>query len=268
MFIPPLQLNSFLEVIPAWLPVVTTSIGICLLFLGMSHHYLSVYFSHWPAYNEQVGVMVAGCFTASVLFGTYLTIIKSDLALLFIFFTFISGRLIQGAVAARIIQKILDAISNGSSRGAPRGLLQWLYYNVSNIFDYLVRMFKDRLIIFIATGVISTYTFLSIAAVFVIGDGDIFKAIKRFWVGFLLLTIAGLSFDFRHFSHRLPTAAALGLVIATSGAFLYSPVGFSNLTVALSPYISNPIPDWMRLPLGAFGFFMGTLFWSIFYIKE
>jgi hypothetical protein len=58
------------------------------------------------------------------------------------------------------------------------------------------------------------------------------------------------------------------MVLATSGAFLYSPVGFSTFTAALAPYLNNPIPDWMRWPLGVAGFVFGIIFWAIFYSKK
>jgi hypothetical protein len=254
-----LQVSSFLEVVPAWLPVVTISGGICLLFAGMSNEYLSYYVGHWSAYKPQIGFLLTVALTGSIVGATYVTVIQADLVLLFVFFTFISGQLIQGAVAARIIQKVLDALtrSEGETEG---GLLsRWIGYVVNKV--------KDRLIIIAVTGIISTHTTLSILAVFVIGDGRMLEAIERFWTGFLLLTIAGLSFDFRYFAHRLSWTVALGLVVAASGAFLYSPVGFSNLTAGLAPYLDNPVPDWMRLPLGAFGFFAGVMFWAIFYVK-
>ncbi|SDM14315.1 hypothetical protein SAMN04487949_1018 [Halogranum gelatinilyticum] len=269
----PLQLATFLEVLPAWLPVVTISLGICLLLTGMSNQYLSSYIGHWPAYNGLVGVVLTGSITGSVAGATYLTIVRSDLLLLFVFFTFVSGQLIQGAVAARVIEKIVTVLSEISKAvsgeaGGPgqHGSATVRHYLTLGV-EYLVGKMKDRLLIFLVTGVISAYTTLTIVAVFVVGDGHVLEAIERFWTGFLLLTIAGVAFDFRYFAHRVSYTAALGLVIAASGAFLYSPVGFSNLTGALAPYLENPIPDWMRLPLGAFGFFAGVVLWSFFYMK-
>jgi len=258
----PLQVASFLEVVPAWLPVITVSLGVCLLLFGMGERYIAAHLSHWKAYTERTGVLLAGSLTGSISGATYLTVRQSELTLLFIFFTFISGQLIQGAVAARIIQKIIDFFRpTDAGRDSDRSFL-------SRGYAFVKGKIKDRLIIVAATGVLSIYMVLSILSVFVLGSGEPLEAIERFWTGFLLLTIASLVFDFRYFAHRLSWPAALGLVIAASGAFLYSPVGFSSVTTALAPYLDNPLPDWMRLPLGAFGFFAGVVFWAIFYLKD
>ncbi|WP_148709179.1 hypothetical protein [Haloarcula quadrata] len=258
----PLQVASFLEVVPAWLPVVTVSLGVCLLLFGMGEQYIGAHIGHWKAYTERTGALLAGSLTGSIAGATYLTIRQAELTLLFIFFTFISGQLIQGAVAARIIQKIIDFFKpSDGGEGSDQSLL-------ARGYAFAKAKIKDRLIIVAVTSVLSTYMTLSILSVFVLGSGEPLEAIERFWTGVLLLTIAGIAFDFRYFSHRLSWPAALGLVVATSGAFLYSPVGFSNVTTALAPYLDNPLPDWMRLPLRAFGFFAGVVFWALFYIKE
>jgi hypothetical protein len=257
-----LQVASFLEVVPAWLPVLTVSLGICLLLFGMSEQYFAAHLGHWKAYTRRNGILLSGSLTSSVAGATYLTIRQAEMTLLFIFFTFISGQLIQGAVTARVIQKISDFLKS------PDSALKKGQGTLSRAYRFVKMKIRDRLIIFLVTFVLTTHTVLSILSVFILGSGEPLEAIKRFWTGFLLLTVAGLTFDFRYFSHRLSWPAALGLVIAASGAFIYSPVGFSNVTTALAPYLNNPLPDWMRLPLGAFGFFAGVVFWAIFYLKE
>jgi hypothetical protein len=257
-----LQVASFLEVVPAWLPVVTVSLGVCLLLFGIAEQYIGAHIGHWRAYTERNGILLASSLTGSIAGATYITIRQSELTLLFIFFTFISGQLIQGAVAARVIQKIIDFFRpTDGGNDSDQSLLARGYALIKS-------KIKDRLIIVAVTGVLLTYMTLSILSVFLLGSGEPLEAIERFWTGFLLLTITGLAFDFRYFAHRLSWPAALGLVVSASGAFLYSPVGFSSVTTALAPYLDNPLPDWMRLPLGAFGFFAGVVFWAIFYLKK
>ena len=191
----PIQLASFLEVVPAWLPVATVSLGVCLLLFGMGEQYIAAHLSHWKAYTERTGVLLAGSLTGSIAGATYLTVRQAELTLLFILFTFISGQLIQGAVAARIIQKIIDFFGpNDLGRNSDRSLL-------SQGYEFIIGKIKDRLIIVAVTSVLSTHMTLSILSVFVLGSGEPLEAIERFWTGFLLLTIAALAFDFRYFAH-------------------------------------------------------------------
>lgn len=257
--IAPLQLSSFLEVIPAWLPPATISGGFLILFTGMSREYYKRSFGHWRSYSPQFVAVSVVCLTLSIAGALYVTIQQNDLVLLFVFFTFLSGRIIQGAIAARIIQKILDFFfaESNSSKSLP-----------ARAYEYIKNKIRERAILLFSTGIITVYTTLSIVAVYTIGNGETIEAIERFWVGFFFLTITGLVFDFRHFAHRISWTAAIGLVIATTGAFLYSPAGFSSFTVALAPYLENPVPDWMRLPLGAAGSLFGVMLWAIFYTKE
>jgi hypothetical protein len=255
----PLQLSSFLEVIPAWLPPVTISGGFIILLTGVGKEYFKRIFNHWRMLSPQfIGISVV-CFSLSTAAAAYITIQQHELTLLFVFFTFMSGRVIQGAIAARIIQKVLDFFFSESS--SSKSLLVKSY-------EYIKSKIRERAILLFSTGIITVYTILSIVAVYTIGNGETIEAIERFWVGFFFLTITGLVFDFRHFAHRISWTAAIGLVIATTGAFLYSPAGFSSFTVALAPYLENPVPDWMRLPLGAAGSLFGVMLWAIFYTKE
>lgn len=257
--IAPLQLSSFLEVIPAWLPPATISGGFLLLLSGMGKEYYKRFFTHWRSYSPQFAAVSVVCMTLSIAGALYVTVLQNELVLLFVLFTFISGRIIQGAVAARLLQKVLDFFLTSSNDSEPLFI---------KIYNYIKNNIKQRLILVLSTTIIITHTTLSIFAVYTIGSGETIEAIERFWVGFFFVTITGLVFDFRHFAHRITWTASIGLIIATTGAFLYSPAGFSTFTAALAPYLSNPIPDWMRLPLGAAGFLFGVILWAVYYTKR
>jgi hypothetical protein len=263
-----LQLTAFLQVIPSWLPTVAICIGVYMMLVGMSNHYLKSYVGHVPQYTSVLGGIVVISLSTSIASATYVSVIKQDMVLLFVFFSFVSGRMIQGAIAARIIQKVHTFFFGASDGDGSDGLFGKLKDSASKAWSFVWSKIKDRILILIVTVIIVSQTTLSIFAVYAFGDGQVVRAIERFWIGFFFLTVAGITFDFRYFAHRISWTAALGLVIATAGSFLYSPVGFSNLTSVLGPYLENPVPDWMRLPLGAFGFLAGVVFWAIFYRKH
>jgi hypothetical protein len=229
--------------------------------------------SHWPEYTPVIGRLSATALAGSVAGAAYVTLQQADLILLFAFLIFMSGRFIQGAITVRLFQKIVDFIqentSYGSSSNPRKNASQTDVIDViKRGASYIGSKFRDYVVILLATGTITIHTTMSIAAVYLLGSGSTIEAIERFWTGFFLLTAVGLAFDFRHFAHRLSWIAAFGMVLATSGAFLYSPVGFSTFTAALAPYLNNPIPDWMRWPLGVAGFVFGIIFWAIFYSKK
>lgn len=256
----PLQITSFLEVIPVWLPPVAITTGFFLISIGMTTEYFEGMFGHWDSYSPPFAFIGVVCLTSSIASAMYVSIRNQDMTLLFVLFTFMSGRIIQGAIAARIMQKVAEFFFSDSG-SSNTGL-------ISKLYDYVKTKVRERVVLFVTISIILLHTSLSIAAVYVIGSGSTIEAIERFWIGFFFLTIAGMVFDFRHFAHRIPWTAAIGLIIATTGAFLYSPVGFSTFVGALAPYLENPIPDWMRLPLGAVGFLFGVLIWAVFYTKE
>lgn len=254
-----LQLSSVLEVIPGWLPSLTIAAGFSLLSIGMAERYLHGYFGHWEEYSRPLVLFASGCLAASVAGATYVTIRTHDLDLLFVLFIFAGGRFVQGAISARLLQRILNWLFVGTSSSK-----NWL----RRAYEYVASKLRERLVVLLATGLVTTYTFLSIAAVFVLGSGAPTEAIERFWIGTYFLVVIGLVYDFRHFAHRISWTAAIGLLVATAGAVLYSPVGFSSFTDVIAPYLDTPIADWMRWPLGAIGFLFGVVFWGLFYVKS
>jgi hypothetical protein len=263
-----LQLTAFLEVIPSWLPTAAICTGVYMMLIGMSNHYLKSYVGHVPQYTTVLGGIMVICLSTSIAGATYVSVIKQDMVLLFVFFCFVSGRMIQGAIAARIYQKVHDFFFGSSDGEDNDSLIGKLKNSASKVPAFVWSKLKDRLLIVTVSLIIISHTALNIFAVYAWGSGQVVQAIERFWIGFFFLTVAGITFDFRYFAHRISWTAALGLVIATAGAFLYSPVGFSNLTSVLGPYLENPVPDWMRLPLGAFGFLAGVVLWAIFYRRH
>lgn len=255
-----LQITSFLKVIPVWLPPVAIASGFLLVSIGMGAEYFERLFGHWSSYSPPFAFFGVVCLTGSIASAMYVSINRQNLTLLFVFFTFMSGRIIQGAIAARIIQKIAKLLFSDSDVSGS-GL-------VSKVYHYIIKKLKQRAIVFVTTFIIIAHTSLSISAVYVIGTGNAVEAIERFWMGFFFLTISGMVFDFRHFAHRISWTAAIGLIIAITGAFLYNPVNFSAYASVLGPYLENPVPEWIRLPLGAVGFLFGVLIWAVFYTKE
>jgi hypothetical protein len=267
MFIPsfsplPLQLSAFLEVIPGWLPPATVATGFFLLTVGMTREYMQGLLGDWESYSSTLVVVSVVSLASATAGAVYVTLIRFDLILLFVLFTFISGRIVQGAITARIIQKLLDFfVFDSGDSGNDKGYLR-------AAGEYLWSKLRDRLIIMTATIILTTTTAVSILDVYYAGSGETVEAVRRFWIGLFFLTLAGLIFDFRYFAHRVSWLPAFGLVVATAGAFLYSPAGFSSFTTVLAPYLDNPIPDWMRLPLGALGFVFGVIIWAIFYLNR
>jgi len=270
----PLQVTSFLEVVPPWLPPVAIATGHILLLVGMGSQFFDGKLGHWSAYSSAIGRLCAILLTASVAIASYITVLGEDLVLSFAFLTFMSGRFIQGAITLRFVQKILDFVNEQFTEDAAfrkrtqTDIVAKSRNLVGSGVEFVGSKIRDYIVILAATGLITTHTSLSIVSVYVFGDGSTLEAVERFWTGFFILTTVGLAFDFRHFAHRLSWVAAFGMVIATAGAFLYSPVGFSTLTAGLAPYLDNPVPDWMRWPLGAAGFLFGALFWMIFYSRK
>ncbi|KAA9400665.1 hypothetical protein Har1131_18430 [Haloarcula sp. CBA1131] len=263
-----LQVTAFLEVLPSWLPTVAICTGVYMMLVGMSNHYLESYVGHVPQYTSVLGSIIVISLSTSIAGATYVSVIKQEMVLLFVFFAFVSGRMIQGAITARIIQKVYGFFFGLSGEDSSDSLGGTLKDSASKVWWFVWSKIKDRILIITVSMIIVSQTTLSIFAVYAFGDGQLIRAIRRFWIGFFFLTVAGITFDFRYFAHRISWTAALGLVIATAGSFLYSPAGFSNLTSVLGPYLENPVPDWMRLPLGAFGFLAGFVFWAIFYRKH
>ncbi|WP_323677556.1 hypothetical protein [Halorubellus sp. PRR65] len=260
----PLQLTSFLNLIPAWLPTATLSAGTVLVLFGLTRRYVTSAdgpLSSLPYHGYPLIITV----TLSVAAATYTVIQRFDMTLLFVVQIFFTGRLIQGALTARIIGKVIDAIEEIHASLTTSTTKLHSQSLPERAYSYILTKLKDRLTIIIATGIISTYTTISVLAVFLIGDGVISTAIKRFWIGYFFLITAGLVFDFRHFAHRLPLLAGVGLIIAIVGAFLYQPVSFSAYLTQLGPYLETPIPDWARYPISAIGFLCGFLFWALFY---
>lgn len=256
----PAQLTAFLEVLPAWLPPVAIGGGFVLLAVGVGREYVRGVFGDWSTYSPVFAAVSVGCLGVSTAGAVYVTVRTADLVLLFVFFTFVAGRVIQGAIAAKIVQKLLDFLVFDSGSGDGRYLRRAVAYVVSKL--------EDRLVIGVATGVITTVTALSILGVYLVGSGETIEAVRRFWIGFFFLTVATLVFDFRYFAHRISWLPAFGLVLATAGAFLYSPAGFSSFTSVLAPYLENPLPDWTRLPLGVAGFVLGVVLWAVFYLDR
>jgi hypothetical protein len=242
--------------------------------IGMVTQYLDGKMGHWPVYSPTIGRLSAVLLTVSIAIASYITVLREDLVLLFAFLIFMSGRFIQGAISLRLVQKVLDFFENAISddspnkRGDQTGVVGQSMRLIRNSAAFLKSKAADYIVIFTATTFITTLTTLSIVSVYVFEGGSTIEAVERFWTGFFLLTTVGLAFDFRHFAHRLSSVAAFGMVIATAGAFLYSPVGFSDLTTGFAPYLDNPVPDWLRWPLGSAGFLFGMLFWMIFYSKK
>ncbi|WP_152042100.1 hypothetical protein [Salinigranum salinum] len=255
----PFQISAFIEVLPPWLPPVAMAAGFFLLLVGLIDEILYGYFGHWAEYNRPVMLAVSVFFTVSIGGAGYQTIHAQQLTLLFALMTFIGGRLIQGAVAAQLGQKLINSVLSGSS-GSGR--------TVNQIVGHIVSSIRQRAILLLVSGTIVVYTGASITVVVLFNTGGTRAVVERFWLGMFFLTMAELAYDFRNFAHRISWIAAIGLMIATAGAFLHSPAGFSNLTVVLTPYLSNPIPDWMRLPLGTIGFVCGVVLWATFYIRS
>lgn len=260
-----LQLSSFLTVLPSWLPTAAICVGVSLLLFGITTRYIEsgrVTAGRSAPYG---GYPMVLSITLCVAFATYVTLLKNDLVLLFVITIFFTGRIIQGAITARIIQKVLDAVAEvrkwarGSRSGPHTSSVR------TRVVTYVIEKLKERLMIMIASATIAGYTALSVLAVFTLGDGTVKTAIQRFWVGYFLLVVAGLVFDFRHFSHRLPWIGSIGIILAVTGAFMYDPISFSSYIKQLGPYLETPIPDWSRYPISAMGFLFGVLFWGIFY---
>lgn len=255
-----LQISTLFEVIPTWLPPVAIAIGFALVSVGMGRRYLEATLGYRNEYPSRAGLLLILCLTLSVGEAVYMTIQRQELLLMFVYFIFISGKIVQGAITTYLLQKVLDFFFSSSSVSESGYVI--------TVWRYIKTKLKERFILFLATGTITIHTSMSIVAVYAIGSGETIDAIERFWIGFFFLTVIGMIFDFRHFAHRISWTAALGLIIAVTGAFLFNPAGFSSLTVVLAPYLQNPIPDWMRWPLGAIGFFFGVLLWAVFYWKE
>lgn len=254
-----LQLTSFLEVIPAWLPPLVISIGFILLCFGMGRQYWNKIFTHQPALSGIYSAVSVACLTFGIAGAMFTRILEEDLALLFVLFTFISGRIVQGAISARIIQKIINLFLTETRSSNPIFL---------RVLHYIWDKFKKRIVMMLVTSFILLYTTLSIAAVYLLNSGSHFEAIERFWIGVIYLTISGLVYDARHYAHRTSWIPALGLIVITTGSLLYNPAGLSSFTEAMTPFLQNPIPEWMRLPLGAFGFLIGVLIWALFYTNQ
>lgn len=257
----PIQLSAALEVIPPWLPTGAVAVGFTLLLVGLFDRLLAGTLGGWRTYSRPFALAATALFAASVAGATYVTVLRRDLTLVFALFVFVCGRCVQGAVAARIIQKVLDFFLTGSDGSTGDRL--WV-----QALDYLVARLRSKAKIAAAVGGITAYTALSVLAVFVLGDGGVTEAITRFWIGFFFVTLARLAFDARYFAHRVSWTASVGLVVATAGAFLYSPLGTSGPIAALAPFLENPVPDWTRRPLGAVGFLFGVGFWCVFYVRS
>ncbi|WP_436909453.1 hypothetical protein [Halosimplex marinum] len=260
-----LQLAAALEVIPPWLPTAAVAGGFLLLLAGLFDRLLANALGGWRSYSRPFGFAAAALFAASVAGATYVTVVRRELALLFALSVFVCGRCVQGAITARIVQKVLGFVLDGSGEGGRGDSVAAL---LRSGVDYLVSRLLDKAKLFAAVGVIAAYTASSMVAVFVVGDGSVAEALERFWIGVFFLTLAGVSFDARYFAHRVSWTATLGLVVATTGAVLYSPAGTSGLVATLSPYLQNPVPDWTKYPLGAVGFLFGVSFWSFFYVRS
>lgn len=261
----PVQIASVLSVLPSWLPTAAICTGICLLLFGITNRYIEL--GRGPAGRSASygGYPMILSITLCVAGATYVTLLQNDLVLLFVITVFFSGRIIQGAITARIIQKIMDVVAEvrARARGSQSGFQTASVR--SRVVSYVIQKLKDRLTIMIASSTIAGYTALSVLAVFILDDGTVETAIRRFWVGYFLLVVAGLVFDFRYFSHRLPWVGNIGVILAVTGAFMYDPISFSAYIAELGPYIQTPIPDWSRYPISAIGFLFGVLFWGIFY---
>lgn len=260
----PLQLTAALEVIPAWLPTVAVAGGIYLLLVGLFDRLLANALDGWRTYSRPFGFAAAALFAASIAGATYVTVVRRDLVLLFVLFVFTCGRCIQGAITARIVQRVLEFVLDGEGSDGGTSLLSLARQGV----EYLLSRLLDRAKLFAAVGVITVYTGLSMVGVFLVGDGGVAEALERFWVGLFFLTLARLAFDARYFAHRLSRTATVGLIVATAGAFLYSPVSAAGLASTLSPYLENPVPDWTTYPLGVVGFLFGLFFWAVFYVRS
>lgn len=256
----PIQLSSVLRVLPSWLPTVTIAIGFVLLSIGTLRQYLDGLFPHADRRASPFLLVSTVCLSTGTAGATYLTIRRHELTVLFVFFVFFSGRIVQGAVAARQIQVVIEFLLAGTRSGGPTV--------VRDLYRRVVDKLKRRLLLLLVTGIITCYTLVSVAAVYVVGAGDPTAVIERLWIGFFFLMIAGLVFDFRYFAPRISWTAAVGLIIAIAGAFLYSPVGFSPILGSLSPYLTSPVPDWMRSPLGLVGFLVGVFLWAGFFVTE
>jgi hypothetical protein len=257
----PVQLSAALDVLPRWLPTVAVAAGFSLLLIGLFDRLLAGLIGERRTYSRRVGFAAAVSFAASVAGATYVTIVRRDLVLLFALFVFVCGRCVQGAVTARIVQKVLDFVLTDSDGVSDAPLRV-------RAIDYLASRLRSKAKIVVAVGIIVSYTGLSIAGVFLVGNGNLTEAIRRLWVGIFFVTLAQLSFDARHFAHRVSWTATLGLVVATAGAFLYNPLGTSGVVSALAPYLESPIPEWTRRPLGAVGFLFGVFFWCVFYVRS
>lgn len=261
MTVPPIQLSTLLDVIPRWLPTAAVAAGFSLLLIGLFDRLLVGTLGERRTYSRPLGFTAAAAFAAGVAGATYVTVVRRDLVLLFALFVFACGRCVQGAVTARVIQKLLDFFLTGSEEGSDAPLH-------ARGIDYLASKLRSKAKIVVAVGIIVSSTALSIAGVFLVGNGNLTEAIRRLWVGIFFVTLAQLSFDARHFAHRVSWTATLGLVVATAGAFLYNPLGTSGVVSALAPYLESPIPEWTRRPLGAVGFLFGILFWCVFYVRS
>ncbi|WP_167837489.1 hypothetical protein [Halosimplex halophilum] len=265
-----LQLAAWVDVIPGWVPPVTIAVGFCLISLAMGKQYFEGLFDGLSTQAPVFTMFFVTCLTVSIGGATYVTIQQEEFLLMFVFFLFVSGRMVQGAIAARIIQKVLDFfIPIFSSGGGDTDLsLSALIAVLKRAQSYIWSKLRTRLIIFVVTGLISFQTALSIAAVYVIGSGETADAVRRFWAGVFFLLISGMVFDFRYFAHKISWTATIGLILTVTGAFLYNPLEFSAYTGLIAPYLENPLPDWLRWPLGIIGFIAGVFMWAGFYLKE
>lgn len=242
---------------PPWLATVAVGTGLAFIFIGVSLRYLRIHTADYGNYSHQRSIVIATTVALAISGATYVSVVRHDLTLLFTLMIYLSGRLIQGALAARIVQRVLQAVEGSRQEPITASLYQYIYTTI-----------RDRLIFFSASCVIITATGMSIILALTSESIGTDAAIRSFWIGFFFLVVVGLMFDFRHFEHRMPRPVALGMVLAISGALLYDPVNFSSITAFASPYLSTPIPDWARAPIGWFGFFAGLGIWALYYTRE
>lgn len=270
------QLTSWLDVIPEWFPPTIIALGFTLLTLAIGIQYFGGIFN----YNQSrfFAFFAVTCMTASIGGAMYVTFQNDRYLLMFVYSLFISGRMVQGAIAARIFQKILDfflPIIYGNSTSGNDGqtklsqLVSWAKVSrlVSWAKEYIWNKIKHHLLLITITGIISLQTILSIVAVYTIGSGETIEAVERLWIGIFFLIIIGMIYDFRHFSHRISWPATIGLILAITGALLYNPIELSTYTNFVAPYVETPIPDWARWPVGTIGFLFGIIVWAIVYAK-
>lgn len=248
-----LQLESFLPPRPALLPPLAILVGFLLMIIGMTRSLLRRMIPEPTQAIRHEMYLIAGLFGIGIV-GTAIPVFhRLNMWWFFALYLFVLGRVIEGAITIRFLQKVMYFFAE---RSLPGGLRSKLW-----------RFVLGGLLIAIMTGAILWEIFSNPS------EESISEILFIFTWGVFYLALLGVIYELKPVVANLatsPSASLLittGLVLMIGGTTIYDFLPLISTVQIPSPHLQDPTGAWFAHSIGQIGYVLGAILAVILFIR-